>query len=205
MRKLIHPGIRKALISFSAVFVTMTTIVVLSDVYRWDAEEKDMRANREMRQWRSKIDEANRSNQILVSHENSYKALKAKSVIGDEDRLSWVEVLHRVAEEHGLASIKYNIASQVMVDKKALGIRYSGMDIFRSVMSLDMKLMHEDDLVAVLGALKREAKGLFSVDKCDIQRLSVRREPGAGRVNPENLQAFCELSWYTFKKAVAAR
>ena len=203
MHKYINPAIRKALISFAVVLVSMIAVVAFSDMYKWNAGDEDARAKREMRKWRNKIDEANRNNQILVDHEDKFKVLQKNAVIGDENRLSWVEVVQRMAESRNMSSVKYDITSQVLQDKKELGDKYADIDVFKSVMSLDMKFMHEGDLFIMLNALQNEAKGLFTIDMCDIELINKANNFEINKQNAaENMRAYCELSWYTFKKAV---
>ena len=198
----INQDIKKSLVSFVIILSSMITMVTASDVYKSNASEKNTRALAEMRSWSNKIDEANKNNQILVQHEDTFKKLKGNFVIGDENRLSWVEVVQKVADSRKIASVKYDIASQVMLDKNTLGDEYRGIDVFKSVMSLEMKFIHEGDLFVMLNALRSEAKGLVSVDKCDVELINKDVNDGIiGQNNTDNMSAYCELSWYTLKKA----
>ncbi len=198
----INQRIKKALIFFFIILLSMITVVTLSDIYKSKANDENARVMREMRIWKNKIDVANRNNQILVQHEDTFKKLKNESVIGDENRLSWVEVVQKVVESRRLASVKYNIASQVLLDKKTLDKKYEGIDVFKSVMSLDMELIHEGDLFVMLNVLRNEAKGLVTVDKCDIELINKNINEGIiEKGDTVNMSAYCELSWYTLKKA----
>lgn len=202
MHKYLHPTTKKALIIFVAIALSMATVVTLSDMYKLNADEEDVKAKREMRKWRNKIEEANKNNQILVKHENTFKQLKDNSVIGDENRLSWVEVVQKTAQSRGMASVKYSISNQVLQDKKSLDKRYKGIDVFKSTMSLDMKFMHEGDLFAMLNALRSHARGLSVVDRCDVELMNKSDlEELSAEMARENMRAYCELSWYTLKKA----
>ena len=202
MHKYLHPTTRKALIVFVVVFLSMATVVTLSDMYKWNADEEDVKAKRDMRKWRNKIEEANKNNQILVKHENTFKQLKDNSVIGDENRLSWVEIVQKTAQSRGMASVKYSISNQVLQDRKSLDKRYKGIDVYKSTMSLDMKFMHEGDLFAMLNALRSHARGLSVVDRCDVELVNKSAtEELSVEMARENMRAYCELSWYTLKKA----
>jgi hypothetical protein len=66
-------------------------------------------------------------------------------------------------------------------------------------MTLDIKMAHEGDLFALLNDLKK-ADGLFAVDRCDIEKTSKKT------VDTENnMKAYCELGWYTFRSSKANR
>lgn len=198
----INPEIKKALIYFSIILLLMVSIVSLSNIYTTKSSKENAGILKEMRKWRNKIDVANKNNQILVQHEDTFKKLKNDSVIGDENRLSWVEVVQKVADSRGISSVKYNIASQVLLDKKTLENKYQGIDVFKSVMSIEMKFIHEGDLFVMLNALKNEAKGLVTVDKCDVELINKDVNEGViGQGATDNMRAYCELSWYTLKKA----
>lgn len=198
----INQDIKKALITFVIILLSMMSMVTASDVYRSNASDKNTRSLAEMRSWNNKIEEANKNNQILVQHEDTFKKLKDNFVIGDENRLSWVEVVQKVADSRKIASVKYDIASQVLLDKNTPGNEYAGIDVFKSVMSLEMKFIHEGDLFVMLNALRREAKGLVAVDKCDVELINKDVNDGIiGQNKTDNMRAYCELSWYTLKKA----
>jgi hypothetical protein len=64
-------------------------------------------------------------------------------------------------------------------------------------MTLDIKMAHEGDLFALLNDL-RKADGLFAVDSCDIEKISKKVVD-----TDNNMKAYCELRWYTFRGARA--
>ncbi|MGB5643378.1 MAG: hypothetical protein WBO16_09860, partial [Gammaproteobacteria bacterium] len=90
-KPLYFPAIKKSLFFFALVLVAMTTVLIMSGIYRSNASSENTLMILKMRSWSNKIDDANINNQILVLHENAFKKLVDNSVIGDENRLSWVE------------------------------------------------------------------------------------------------------------------
>ena len=201
----ISPDIKEALLVFTIILVSMVSFVAVSDMYKSNASAENTLFNSEMRKWRNKIDDANRNNQILVQHEDTFKRLQGESIIGEENRLSWVEVVQKVADSRGIASVRYDIASRVLVDKSQLEKRYKDIDVFKSTMSIEMKFIHEGDLFVMLNALRDEAKGLMTVDKCDVELINKEVNEGViGQDTTDNMRAYCEISWYTLKKAQKA-
>ncbi len=198
-------AVKNSMIFFVIVLVSMTAVVVLSGIYQSNAISENSLMIRKMRSWSAKIDDANRDNQILVLHENTFKVLVENSVIGDENRLSWVEVVQKFADTRKIPSVKYSVASQVMLDKRALDKQYKGIDVYKSVMSLDMKILHEGDLFGIMESLRNEAKGLVAIDKCDLELINKDIAGGYILADAEHsLTAHCELSWYTLKRADGA-
>lgn len=198
----VNREIRKSLSFFVVTLLAMILMVTASELYKSNTNDSKIRAEAEMRSWKSKIEIANRNNQILVQHEDTFKKLKDNHVIGDENRLSWLEVVQKVADSRKISSVKYNISSQVLLDKNILDKKYAGIDVFKSTMSLEMKFIHEGDLFVMLNALREEAKGLVVVDKCDVELINKDVSDGIiGQNITDNMRAHCELSWYTLKKA----
>lgn len=198
----VNQEVKKALAFFAFILLSMISMVMVSDTYKSNAAENNTHTMAEMRSWRNKIEEANTNNQILVRHEDTFKKLKENYVIGDENRLSWVEVVQKVADSRKIASVKYDIASQVLIDKNTLDNKYKGIDVYKSVMSLEMKFIHEGDLFVMLNALRNEAKGLVAVDKCDVELINKDVNEGIiGQDATDNMRAYCEFSWYTLKKS----
>ena len=72
-----------------------------------------------------------------------------------------------------------------------------GIDVFKSVETLDITMEHEGELFAILKDLAK-ADGLFAVDSCDIEKISKKIVD-----TNNNMKAYCELGWYTFKSSKA--
>lgn len=188
--------IRSALFLFVAVLMFSAAIIVVSDSYlkhAYDGRESEKRA---MRIWKNKIDGSRESNRIIDEYERSYLKLVNNNIVGEEDRLDWIENIQSIANARNMPSVKYNLSSQKPVENKIGQHSAQGLRIYRSSMKLDMQLAHEGDIFAMLNTLQDRAKGLFSVDRCDIAKST--------QANPDgnlNMTAHCELGWYTFKSA----
>jgi hypothetical protein len=167
-------------------------------MYKQNVVADEQAATRAMRIWKSKIDGSLESDRIVDKYERSYLDLVKKGIIGDENRLSWFETLQYIAESRAMASVKYAVASQYKQDSPTLKSRYAGLELNASTMQLDISMRHEGDLFALLGGLQDRAKGIFAVDKCDLEMIVTR-----GDETPVNndMKASCELSWYSIKSA----
>lgn len=192
----IHPSIRKAFFVFCLVFIGSITAVVLSNEYLDGVLDKERRANNSMRVWKNKIEKAKENNQIIVQYEKPYLKLVEDGVVGEENRLSWFESLQATASSRGLNTFKFSTSSQTAVKPKELNAQYKGLNIFQSKMTLDMGLSHEGDMFAVFNNLASNAKGLYSVDKCNVT--STKADPKSSEKGPD-MKASCELSWHTIK------
>ena len=122
-----------------------------------------------------------------------FNKLQERGIIGDEQRLDWVELLKEIRDKHRLIDLRYEIAPQRMLDGQ-LG---NDFVFFASSMKLELKLLHEEDLTRLLDDLRRQAKALIRVNSCRIERLPATGEQrGGGRAN---LLADCEIEWLTLR------
>ncbi|MBN8514064.1 MULTISPECIES: hypothetical protein [unclassified Candidatus Accumulibacter] len=122
-----------------------------------------------------------------------FNTLRERGIIGNEQRLDWVELLKDIRDKHRLIDLRYEIAPQRMLDGQV------GNDfvVFASSMRLELKLLHEEDLTRLLDDLQRQAKALIRVKSCRIERLpATGDERGGGRAN---LMADCEIEWLTLR------
>jgi hypothetical protein len=183
---------------FVSVLVLSIVIVSLSSVYMDDIYQQNQSAMRAMQKWKSKINSSVENNQIIDEFESNFLNLVNQGVVGSENRLSWFETIQETAKNRGMPSVKYSISSQKALKLPNLQAKYRGIDVFKSVMTLDIKMAHEGDLFALLNDLEK-ADGLFSVDSCDIKKESTKSVD-----SKNNMTAYCELSWYTFKSSKAS-
>jgi hypothetical protein len=118
-------------------------------------------------------------------------------VIGRELRLNWVETLRKAGDEIKMSSLTYEIHSQE-VYTPAFPVMLGRYTLFRSVMNLNMQLLHEEDLFRLFEILDREAKGAYNVSNCTITSTTskITEAPGSA-----NLSARCELVWHSIKLA----
>lgn len=121
--------------------------------------------------------------------------LYQNGVIGNEQRLNWIEVLRAVGDEIKLPSLSYQIDTQ-QIYTPAFPLTLGRYGLYSSKMLLSMQLLHEGDLFRVLEKLNEDAKGSYSVSNCTINQSTdeISNEPDAG-----NITVRCELEWYTIR------
>jgi len=191
----ISPALMRALGMFIVVLIAGVIVVSISYVYTDGIYQDQQSAKRAMRIWQAKINRSVESNQIIDEFESNFLRLVNQGVVGSEDRLSWFETIQNTAKKRGMPSVKYSISTQKALDEKNIKREYRGIDVFKSVMTLDIKMAHEGDLFALLNDLKK-ADGLFAVDRCDIEKMSKKTVD-----SENNMKAYCELGWYTFRSS----
>ena len=195
----ITPMLRRALGVFAIILVATAIVTSLSFIYMDDVYSEQQTAKRGMNKWKAKINSSVENNQIIEEYESNFLKLVNQGVVGAENRLSWFETIQNTTKKRGMPSVKYSISLQEAVKENNLKRKYRGIDVFKSVMTLDIKMAHEGDLFALLNDLSK-ADGLFTVDRCEIEKM---RTENTGIAN--DMKAYCELGWYTFRGSRANR
>ncbi len=196
MLKYLDPVLRRSLFTFVIVAAASIFAVVSSHMFMDDAYKDEQSEKRAMRIWKNKIDGSRESNRIIGEYEHSYINLVKNSIVGEENRLSWFETIQATTNARGMPSVKYNVASQKLMESSG-AYASMGLQIYKTRMTLDINMAHEGDLFVMLNNLEKRAKGLFSVDKCDITQTSSKNKTA----KENKMKAYCELSWYTFKSS----
>jgi len=193
----ISPVLMRSLGVFVVMLVTSIVVVSISQIYMDDIYQDQQSAKRAMRIWQTKINSSVENNQIIDEFESNFLKLVNQGVVGAEDRLSWFETIQNTAKRRGMPSVKYSISAQKQLKERNLISEYRGIDVFKSVMTLDVKMAHEGDLFALLNDLGK-ADGLFAIDLCNIEKISKKVVD-----TDNNMKAYCELGWYTFRGSKA--
>jgi hypothetical protein len=121
-----------------------------------------------------------------------FDRLAARSVIGEEARLEWVELLNEIRDRRRLPEIHYEFAPRRALDEA----QARTFGLYASAMKLQARLLHEEDLLQLLGDLRERAPALIQVKRCDVSRLPV---VDAGNPWQGLLQADCLIDWITLR------
>lgn len=147
----------------------------------------------------NKLSRARSEEQQLREMIGRFQMLKARGLIGPEQRLDWMETLSRIKGARRIFQLDYEFAPQRPADANILpdGAAAGGFQIMASQMRLTMQLLHEGDLLGFLDDLHTAAPALIQVRTCAIER--VTRNP-AERAASTQLTAECVLEWITLKE-----
>ena len=123
--------------------------------------------------------------------------LYRKGVIGEEQRLNWIEMLRESESSIKLTALVYTISSQRHFTP-AFPADLGRFQLYASEMTLQLSLLHEGDLLNLLESMDKRANGIFSVNNCKFSKTGsiVLDNPKA-----VNITVDCNLDWYTIKLA----
>lgn len=191
----LSPELVRAVVVFVVVLLIAIISVIGSHIYLDEMNSEKQKASRDMHKWQSKINTSIENNQIIDEFEANFIRLVNQGVVGNEERLSWFETVQNTAGKRGMPSVKYSVSSQEKLDYKNIQREFPGINVYKTTMTLNMKIGHEGDLFVLLNNLEK-ANGLYAVDRCDIEKINITK---AESLN--NMKAYCELGWYTLRSA----
>lgn len=182
-------------LQFSLLLAVLMIAIGAGAVYfslNWSksAKLRLMAAQNERSDFAGKLQRVRSEENEIKQKSAIFNDLRSRGVIGDEQRLEWVELLKEVRDQRKLIDLKYEIAPQRSLDAKPI----NGYNFFSSEMKLQLKLLHEEDLTRLLSDLRQRANALIQVRNCSVARLP--------RGTTENgtsaqLQADCQIEWIT--------
>lgn len=125
-----------------------------------------------------------------------FTRLQERGIIGEEQRLEWVELLKEIRDKRRLIDLQYEFAPQRALDATP----GKGLAFYASTMKVQIKLLHEEDLIRLLDDLREQARALIQVKSCTVSRLP-RSEAESGL--HAHLQADCQIDWITLREAAS--
>ena len=131
---------------------------------------------------------------LIDQYRNLYNEYKSSGLVGEERRLSWIESLEATNEVLRLPTLNYALNPQEDFERPKFRAK-RGVEVKSSPMELNMGLLHEEDLFALLEGLRLSIRNLFTVDSCQISRdTPVDRSLDTKRTN---LRSSCLIRWVT--------
>ncbi len=128
-----------------------------------------------------------------------YQRMQQQGMIGQENRLDWIDAIAKIKSERKLFEIKYSIEPQKPLDYPGM-VAMKTTDFFVSRMRLDMPLLHEEDLLNFLSDLRATGRFHVSVRRCSVSRAE-RSAPAPGQALSPRLRSECQLDLITVKES----
>ncbi|CAG0987595.1 hypothetical protein MTYP_02101 [Methylophilaceae bacterium] len=154
-------------------------------------QEQEARLNQARQRYLS----SGQERETIVQYLPAYQRLIRDGFVGEERRIEWVDSLRSIHQENKLFGIQYTIGAQEAY-KPAYLMNPGPFLLQRSVMKLELAMLHEGDLLVLVDGLNARKSTPFIVRQCEILQ-----RPGASfdKFIP-NMQANCELDWLTVRE-----
>lgn len=126
----------------------------------------------------------------IRTYQPQFLDMRSKGLVGEENRLNWLDAIRQIQEQRRLLPLSYEIAPQqpVALDSK---LPLGDYQLRSSRMNLRMDLLHELDLFNFFDDLRLH--GYFAVESCTLKRLTA----AANVSDAPAVSADCTLNWPT--------
>lgn len=193
------PKIRDSL--FAALLMAAVGALLLATSLNMSqtARQADASAAAQGREVDARLQQVRDEEQEIRQQAGRFRDLQSRGIIGEEERLDWLELIKDIRERRRLLALHYEIAAPRTLDRNA----GAGLNFYASAMKIQLQLLHEADLLRFLGDLRQEAKALIQVRSCKLSRrpqTDTEHPPGLAQ-----LQADCEIDWITASERKEAR
>ncbi len=152
----------------------------------------------QQRDMRNRLMHAPEEEQELRGKIALFQQLQERGIIGQEERLNWVEQISQIKTARRLFDLQYELSPQkALTDAMLPGGAVAGdHELMASTMNLQMPLLHENDLLGFLTDLRRAVHAHILVRDCTIERIP---SSGDGRLGAQ-LRAVCTIDWITLRE-----
>jgi hypothetical protein len=152
----------------------------------------------QQREIRTRLSRAPEEERELRDKIALFQQLQERGIIGQEERLNWVEQIAHIKTARRLFDFQYELAPQKpLADGLLPGGAVAGdYEFMSSTMNLRMPLLHENDLLGFLADLRRNVHAHLMVRDCTIDRTPQAQDRGIAA----QLQAICTIDWITLRE-----
>jgi len=196
---------RRDLVKLKWPLVGALLLLVVAGLLAWWSQQDAQQAERQRNaaetgktRIEQRLRQARTEEQELKERARTFQQMQNSGMSGDEKRLDWTELLREIQRNMRLPGMNYEFGAQTPLEKGSdMGYVY-----FVSPMRLQLRLLHEEDLLKFLVRLQREAKALVLVRSC---KLSPLPNSGQERAALAQLNAECELQWVTIRRSTGTK
>lgn len=192
--------LRFPIISLGAALIVATMLVGYAEQRKTEKLQAMELQQRQLDQARQRYQASGQEKEIIIKYLPLYRQLIQEGFIGEERRLEWVDGLRTIHQQNKLFGINYTISTQEEY-KPTFALNVGPFSLHRSVMKLELSMLHEGDLLTLLSTLDAQQTTPFIARDCEITRV------GAVNTNnlAPNLRANCELDWLTIREPQVAK
>lgn len=194
--------LRTPLILLAVAIAVCVIAGVLAQNYNTSQELELKKQQNQLNAARQRYQSSGAEKDMISEYLPKYQALINKGFISEERRIEWVEQLRIEHKEHKLFDIKYNIGPQEEY-KPVFAPNLGSFMLYRSIMKLDLDMLHEGDILKLTESLYEKNTAPFMLRDCEISRLN--NSAIANNQLVANLHAQCEIDWLTLREPASAQ
>lgn len=181
--------IRRALLCCVATVVLSLLALHLASDYRDRQALRLDLTHKERRAAAARFNQVETEKLEIRAFAPRFLALQRRGLIGEENRLAWIDAIRLSQQQRHLLPLSYEISAQQVL-KVPLPLTMGQYQLRGSKMQLHMDLLHEMDLLNFFDDLRQS--GYFAVQDC-----ALKRGGAASAGQTASLSADCSLLWLT--------
>ncbi|MDP3677618.1 MAG: hypothetical protein Q8R23_00820 [Methylotenera sp.] len=185
------------LVILGAVIITVALLFGFAQYYNTNQEQALQTQQNLLNAARQRYQSSGTEKDMITEFLPQYQALISQGFVGEERRIEWVDDLRAQHKNHKLFDIKYNISQQEKYTP-IFAPNLGGFVLHRSIMKLELDMLHEGDLLQLTESLNANNAASFMLRDCEIVRLNTNGTPSNQLI--ANLHAQCELDWLTLRE-----
>jgi hypothetical protein len=188
--------IRLSLLAICASVLSSAIVLYSSGEYAKEALMDQRHVQNQLNVTVSRLSDAYDDRKNMAAYADEYSALIERKIIGDDQRLDWMEGMENIRQQNLVMNFRYSIAPQ-KIYSSLLPIKSGDFDIHYSEMKLHFELLHEEQLLNFFAALRNQIKGYYQLEGCTLQRTTP--DNAEEHRATARLKAECNGGWITLK------
>lgn len=186
------PEIKWSLGAFIVSLGIAAGLISFSEDYKHAAQQDRQAAQEQLGKAQAQLSTAQSDFENMATYKLEYEALEKQKVIGNEQRLDWIEGLEKIRKQGTVLDFKYAIGPQQGYTPSP-SLDAGNFTLNLSPMTLQIDLLHEEQLDRLFSAMMTQMEGWFILDHCTISK------GGEQTSGVASLKADCAGGWLTMK------
>ncbi len=158
--------------------------------------ERDAVATRKA-QIEQRLRQVRTEEQDIKARTERFQQMEQAGIVGPEKRLDWTELLRDLQRQLRLPGMTYEFGPQIPLETLA----GDGYAYHSSQLKIQLRLLHEEDLLRFVERLQKEARAMILLRGCKLYRLPATNPAGDAAL----LAAECTMEWVTLRRTGGAR
>lgn len=193
------PLVRWSALAVCASILISAALLYSSGEYAEKSQQERRSAQNMLSDARNRLTAAYQDRENMNIYANEYGSLIENKVVGDDQRLDWMEGMEKIRQKNLVTGFSYTIVPQKIYTPQP-PVDSGNFDIRHSEMKLQIDLLHEGQLPDFFNALRSEIRGWYQLEGCTMQRSATAvNNDGNIAHAPAYLKAECIGSWITLK------
>ena len=175
----------------AAVLLTLAVAFGIWSQQRLQQAQRERKvADNQLQQIDKRLRQVRTEEQEIKARTGLFQQLEKSGMTGEEKRLAWIELLHDLQQQLHLPGMNYEFGPQRSLETEA-GTTYA---YHSSHLRIQLRLVHEEDLLNFVQQLQHRAKAMVLVRNCQVRRTSAP-------TSLAQLSADCDMEWITLRRA----